>query len=305
VYSYTAFGLDIRSVFEMPELLASASGKTDVFIQTEKLNWSPPKVSDEGTYFHVTAKEAYLFWENVGTFIVRNGQEIIIHPRLNVAEAVIRLPLLGTVMASLLHQRGLLVLHASAVALNGNVVAFMGDKGQGKSTMAATLYCLGHQLVADDLVAIDFDTTCNPQVIPGFPQFKLWPEAAIALGEDPAILPQIHPQVEKRARLTFDRFATIPLPLRRLYVLNQGKFPAIQTLQPQQVIKYLISNSYMTRFGKQFLQAQEASRHFHQCMALAKKISINSIERPLCLDLLSNVARLVEKDLADEYQDLR
>jgi len=38
--------------------------------------------------------------------------------------------------------------------VNGNAVVFLGNKGYGKSTMAATLYARGHSFLADDLVLI-------------------------------------------------------------------------------------------------------------------------------------------------------
>lgn len=298
MYSYTAYGLDIHSAFSLPELIASAKDTADVFIKTEKFNWSPPAINNEGTYFHVTSKEAYLFWDNVGTFIVRDGKEIIINPRPDVEQSIIRLPLFGTVMAVLLHQRGFLVLHASAVSLGDSAIAFIGDKGQGKSTMAATLYGLGHNLIADDVVAVDFDSTGSPRVVSSFPLMKLWPEAAIAtLGDDPQTLAKIHPQVEKRSRSISERFVKASLPLERVYTLTHGGVSVIKSLPPQEAIKELIRNSYMARFGKQFLQGHEAAWHFHKCIKLANNIPVLNLERPRNLDLLPDVARLVEEDL--------
>jgi ATP-dependent phosphoenolpyruvate carboxykinase len=80
---------------------------------------------------------------------------------------------LGGVLFSVLYQRGLFVLHASGVNIGGNVVAFLGLKGQGKSTMAATLYGRGHSLVSDDMLAIQIDGDNGPMAIPGFPNFKI------------------------------------------------------------------------------------------------------------------------------------
>jgi hypothetical protein len=216
-----------------------------------------------------------------------------------VEERVIRLPLLGAVLAVLLHQRGFLVLHASSVAVNGGAVAFLGEKGWGKSTMAATLYARGHNLMADDVVALDISGTKSPMVLPGFPQLKLWPEAiASSLGDDPETLPQIHPQVEKRARRAADRFLHEALPLRRIYVLCGGPTPTLRALQPQKAILQLISNSYMARFGKQLLQGVGASSHLHQCTSIIKDVPIYRLERPRSLPLLPAIAQLVEEDLS-------
>lgn len=302
MHTYTAYGLGIHSTFPVPELQTLNEVEADVVIQIGKLDWSPPKTTYSGSYFHMTAEQAYLFWDQVGTFLVRDGKEIIIDPLPGVEEGMIRLPLLGAVLAVLLHQRGFLVLHASAVAINGGVVAFLGEKGQGKSTMAASLYARGHNMMADDVVALDFSGTQSPIVLPGFPQFKLWPEAAASsLGDDPETLPQLHPQVEKRARRVVD-ISQQSLPLRRVYVLSEGPEPQIKPLQPQIAIVQLIANSYMARFGKQLLQGVGAYSHFHQCMSLAKNLPVCYLERPRSLSLLSDIAQLVEEDLAGDIQ---
>ena len=158
MYFYNAYGLSINSALPLPELLADAKIERSVSVKHEKVDlYLPETISSEG-YFTSTEREAYFFWDQLGKFLVRDGKEIIVDPLPNVEERAIRLPLLGTVLAVLLHQRGYFVLHASAIAVDGGVVAFLGNKGQGKSTMAATLYSRGHELVADDVVAIDVIT---------------------------------------------------------------------------------------------------------------------------------------------------
>jgi hypothetical protein len=65
--------------------------------------------------------------------------------------------------------------------------------------MAATLYGRGHSLVSDDMLAIQIDGDNGPMAIPGFPNFKIWPEAATAaLGDDPENLPRLIEGYEKR-----------------------------------------------------------------------------------------------------------
>lgn len=61
----------------------------------------------------------------------------------------------GTVVAYLLCSEGRLVLHASAVEANGRALAFVGQSGQGKTTMATLMCADGYPLVADDLLPVD------------------------------------------------------------------------------------------------------------------------------------------------------
>jgi len=304
MYHYTAYGLCIGSVLPLPELQTSSESKTDVEIKLGSINWTPPESSPGGRYFHLDGEEAYFYWEVVGKFLVRSGKEIIIEPLPNLDEHLVRLPLLGSVLAMLLHQRQHLVLHASAVAVNGNAAVFLGPKGQGKSTMAAILYSRGHKLMADDVAALEVGSEGSPVLLPGFPQIKLWPEAATAaLGDDPETLRRIHPEVEKRARPTLDSFFPLPLSLKCIYVLCEGSTVELKQLKPQEAIVKLISNSYIPYLlGQKFLQSVQVPLHMRQCTNLAKILPIYSLERPRSLDLLPDVASLVEENLASKLQ---
>ncbi|TGV75989.1 serine kinase, partial [Mesorhizobium sp. M2D.F.Ca.ET.145.01.1.1] len=99
-------------------------------------------------------------------------------------------------LARLLHQRGLLVLHASAIAVTGRGAIFMGDKGAGKSTTASALIRAGHDLLTDDVVALDLANPNQPMIVPGFPQIKLAADAAAAISLGQAqVRPQVHPAI--------------------------------------------------------------------------------------------------------------
>ncbi|MBW4612036.1 MAG: serine kinase [Desmonostoc vinosum HA7617-LM4] len=304
MYFYQAYGLDICSVLPLPELQSSTQIEADIVIRYGEINWSLPTPTPSWNYFHLDGESAYLYWEVVGKFLVRSGKEIIIDPLPNVEESVMRLPLLGAVLGMLLHQRQFLVLHGSAVAVDGNAVVFLGRSGQGKSTMAATLYGRGHKLIADDVAAVNVDSIAEPVLLPGFPRIKLWPDAATAaLGDDPQSLRKIHPEVEKRDRPTVDNFLQSSLTLKRIYVLSVGSTVQIKPLQPTEAVTQLIANSYIPMLiGKKFIQSAKAPLHLHQCTNLAKSLPLYNLERPRSLDLLPDVASLVETDLASQTQ---
>ena len=301
MYSYTAYGLNIASDFSLPELQSSTENlEADLIIRRGKVDWSLPQPLESWSYFHLDGDSAYLCWQVVGKFLVRAGKEIIVEPFANVEEQVIRLPLLGSVLAMVLHQRQFLILHGSAVAINDGAAIFVGAKGQGKSTMTATLYGRGHQLITDDVAALTVDDFGVHTLIPGFPQIKLWPEAVkAALGDEAETLRKIHPKVEKRARPTLERFSTTPLTVKKIYVLGTGTTPQIKPLQPQDAVASLIANSFIPMLlGKEFRRDRQTALHFHQCANLAKSLPVCRLERLRSLELLDTIARLVEEDLA-------
>lgn len=295
---YGAYGLGIHSVMPLPELVPLAEANADVVLKTEKIDWSPTEY-----WVSFTDDEVYLCWEELGKFQVKGGAEIIIDPLPGVDDSLVRLPLLGTVLAVLLHKRGLLVLHASAVEIDGRAVAILGVKGAGKSTTAAMLYARGHTLIADDIVAIELSDPERPMLLPGFPQFKLLPDAAVtSLGDNPEQLRALVNGQPKRARPVLERFAKEPVPLSDVFILSDGPEPKLIPLKPQEAIVQLIAHSYMSRFGSELLKGAVAQRHLRQCSQLVQRVEIHRLDRPNMLELLGTTASLVETQAASSLK---
>jgi hypothetical protein len=239
-----------------------------------------------------------LFWQEVGGFLVRDGREIIIDPLPGTAESLIRLPLLGAALSMAIHQRGLVGLHASAVAIDGKAVAFMGQSGLGKSTMAASLYARGHAVLADDLVVLDPREDGTVMLLPSFPELKLFPESLIAaLGDNPEGLPKLISGLDKRARLAPYGFTTDPFPIKALYLLDNSATLSLELISPLERIPHLIRESYGARKFKHWLKGQKASAHLRQCSEVAKRVPIYWLRRPRDLESLGTCAELIEENV--------
>ena len=293
MYTYIAYGLNIHSFIEFPELVSCDVTTADVQVKLEKLYSSPIKDASQSYSFQATTEGLYLFWQEIGTILISNGREIIVDPIINFEESRLRLFILGAAMGTILHQRGYIVLHASAVSLKNNAVVFTADKGRGKSTMAAILHERGHNLIADDVVAIDFEDNGKPIVYPAFPQLKLWPDAVTHLGKNLQDLPQLTTKFNKREYLPKENFTTKSLILKQIFVLSHGSEIAIKSLSFQEVMMYLLRNTYVSRFGSSLLPSNNPS-HFINLTKLAKSVRIDRLIRPNSLELLSNVAQEVE-----------
>ena len=109
-----------------------------------------------------------------GRYAVRGGCEIFYDPAEGASARNVRLYLLGSAFGALLHQRGILPLHANAVALDGQVHAFLGHPGAGKATLAAAFHDRGYRLLSDDVCAVRLDAQDRPWVEPGMPRLRLW-----------------------------------------------------------------------------------------------------------------------------------
>ena len=69
-------------------------------------------------------------------------------------DAILPLLLIGSVPAWWLNLRGESILHASAVAIGDEALAFIGASGMGKSTLATLLCSAGASLVTDDVLRL-------------------------------------------------------------------------------------------------------------------------------------------------------
>ncbi|MEM8676155.1 MAG: hypothetical protein AAGF83_20165 [Cyanobacteria bacterium P01_G01_bin.67] len=302
---YQAYQLNFASCIPLPQLPVSYAAASDVTISWGKIDWTPPQELDGYRYWHIDGEDVYFYWQFSGKYLLRGGQEIIIDPLPEVSdEHIIGLPILGPLMAMLLDQRKYFVLHASGVKIGAEGCIFLGCKGQGKSTMAATLYARGHKLVADDIAAIALDNQGNFSLLPGFPQIRLWPDSVVAALDHahPENLPEIYPNIAKRACPTFDNFYSDSLPLKRIYILGNAEQPEIKPLSAQEAVKYLVGNSYLPMtLGNSFIHSGGVAKHFYDCTRIVNQVDVCGLNRPRSLDLLPTVAQVVEEDMTSAY----
>jgi len=118
------------------------------------------------------------------SFRISDGALIEIFRSSEVTDADVNLFLVGTAFGILCHQRGLLPLHCSAIDFHGALMAFTGDSGMGKSTLAAGLGLRRHPHVSDDVMVVAFDAN-GPSMAPLPKGLKLCHDAIEHLGIEP------------------------------------------------------------------------------------------------------------------------
>jgi hypothetical protein len=170
------------------------------------------QIADDGTCrYEVTGIAAYG---------IRGGREIVVDAACAPDASDVRVFLFGSVLGILCHQRGVLPLHASVVAVGDLAIAFPGGSGRGKSTLAAAFMRAGHQVLCDDIAAIDRANGAQPHVLPSFPRLKLWSSALAGTGVSPEHLERSRAELEKFHLPVERAFRAEPLPLVALYYLG-------------------------------------------------------------------------------------
>ncbi|MFN9262424.1 MAG: hypothetical protein ACK6DY_02905, partial [Acidobacteriota bacterium] len=127
---YQAFGLHIRSTLDLGALpIAGESGPSDVQILVGPTPAHLDEVRQSGLCFQA-GPQGYLFHlDSIGRFFAAEGRRVIVEPAPGADPASLRLFLFGSVFGALLHQRGALVLHASAVATPAGALLVAGPSG--------------------------------------------------------------------------------------------------------------------------------------------------------------------------------
>lgn len=85
-------------------------------------------------------------------------------------------------LASLVYQREMLALHASAVCNDKGVVLLAGASGAGKSSLLITLVSRGFRMLSDELSVIGCDDSGQLHVLPTYPDIDVWPNTLDFLG---------------------------------------------------------------------------------------------------------------------------
>jgi hypothetical protein len=168
--------------------------------------------------------------------------------------------LLGPVRGFVMLLRGIVCLHASAIAVDGKAIALLGPAGSGKSTTAAAFSERGYSILAEDVVTLD-DRGDHFLVRPGYPCIRLWPASVKALYGSETHLPKLTPNWDKCYLDLKNQFHAEPLPLAAIYHLGERRHdvvaPLVQSLDRSEGLLSLIANTYATKLMDKQMRARE------------------------------------------------
>jgi len=291
-YWYRVYGLLVKSEIELTELITDEPSTPDVEIQYGNVPYKLPHFDDSGVLFQVTNNDFLFRMEDVGSFRVQNGTLLTIEPDLSpdFSPDLMKVFLMGSVFGALLHQKGVLVLHASAVSLGDRALVIAGRSSSGKSTLAASLSNKGYPLVTDDLSALHA-TDSGYFIHPGIPHIKLWKDVIekMQLEKD---LKRIRPKIEKYRKPSRQSFSDKPLRVLQIIALESKNSSGIEILNVKGSPKFELLHQNTYRY--QFLRGlQKTQSHFQSVSDLSNRIELFKVRRPSSPLLIDELADLV------------
>jgi hypothetical protein len=275
---FRAWGLTIASEFDLAPYLepAVATAVPDVVV----VRGTASAEGESG------GRRVRISWQGLA-FEVRQGTRITVLDEGGAAREELAQFVAGPVMGALLTQRGFFVLHASAVCLDGDVVAFTARSGVGKSTLAAQLARCGAEHLADDMVVLAVDDT-GAWVVIGPRLAKI----------SDAVLP-VEGDVVAREGLAGRSLVRLPsgghvdgtrLRLGRLCVISDATSPEAVTLTRLRGARRLVAVAEAD-FGAPLVAQDAGAAALERTHRVARALVVDALSRPRRIDIGPAVAR--------------
>lgn len=230
---YSLYGLTVASDIPLHGSELPGSQHPDIVIRC--VDTVPPPINGEPVRvipcdFHGTDMREYrrpdgtwIWLREFGTFHLDPSIACIsVYPDPAIDLQSLSVAITGPILLYARHRRGRPSLHASAVVTPHGAVGFLGDRGEGKSTIASIFLRRGASLLGDDALPLEAGAS-GVAGLPGPGFMKLWKETArhaLALFEP---LPDLMPDVEKKYVSLEGRYPqeAEPVPIRALFVLSR------------------------------------------------------------------------------------
>ncbi len=240
---YEIHGLRIRSEIGLPGARAVQAAGHDVEVFCGQSRPIPAVPAEGSVLAEVTFGEGrgYSVTQTAGGFTIRffntcdfdvtHDRRIVrVHPGSDHDPRLTSLLFEGNVLATLLMLAGEPVLHASAIAVDGSAVAFVGDSGSGKSTLAALLCAAGGRLISDDVLRV---APAGLHCYRGARQIRLRSGAASLADQFPA--PSIEITVDGRTAISIDGPESLLPPLAAIVLPRPSR--SIEQLYVHELVR--------------------------------------------------------------------
>jgi len=250
-----------------------------------------------GACYQAAPGKFLLSLDGIARYLASDGSQIVIDRAPGATDDDVSAFLLSSVMGAVLHQRGVLALHASAVERDGRATLLLGRSCSGKSTLAAVMLRRGYRLLADDLCAVAVNADPPARVLPEQTHLELWQRTLEKLDEPHTGLRPVRPALKKFLFPAGRAVCDEPTAVGRAYVLgfSNAAETELEPLKGMERVNAVMTNTYHPRFVEGL---GCKGPHFQQCTAVASQIPVTRLTQPNDGFVVEQTADLLEEDLA-------
>jgi hypothetical protein len=258
----------------------------------DSVTWFPSAPVDDEPEFLRLGHQSGRYWldfPDLADFVVQPDERTITaFPAANLPEHTLIHLLLDQVMPRVLSLTGLVVLHASAVLVEEQVIFFVGQSGQGKSTLAAGLARQGYTVLTDDVLIVR-QQAGRCEAITSYPALRLWPDSAGQLMTGATTQARVAHYSNKQ-RFATGQVASDWLPVAHGYVLGQPADEVTLThLGPRAAVIALLEASFRLDVANHALLQAE----FDLLTWLARILPLERLDYPRDYTRLPEVAQSI------------
>jgi hypothetical protein len=230
-YYYTAYGLNIVSKIELPELMPRIEPEQlrpldiEIVDGNIEIKFDGPIISRP--FFQASQTDCLLSTPEGSQYWLHNGNRVVININQSGLSEIVRYFLIYGALPILLIQRGIFLLHGSAISNGQHALVLLGGSRSGKSTLAAGSWQRGWRLISDELIVCTLDPAQRICVQPGIPQILLWRDALDQLKMDY--------ELAKPTRIpnqfilgAGEKFEQKPVPIQTIFCLERQSNKAPQ-----------------------------------------------------------------------------
>jgi len=223
----------------------------------------------------------WLRFPDLADFLLQpDSGQILFAPNAAADDNTLEHLLVDQVLPRFLAHCAQLLVHASAVTINGRHALFIGPSGWGKSTLAGLLQQYGHTVHSDDCVQLH-PSNGRHEVLPTYPSLRLYEDSLKALFTSQQDTSPVASYSEKlRVPLSLPAGAQHAPPVDALYLLGNpadgGETVQICPSSPAQTCQALIGHSFRLDLSDRNGNAA----HFARCAAVVNAVPAFRLDYP-------------------------
>lgn len=257
-----------------------------------------PKADDSNSFnkASVDSYQAQRYWipwtEELGAWISNDGLQVTIlvkeDAKTSEIAGCLTLGLTSVITGACLSLKNQVAIHANAVSINSQAIAFVGHSGKGKSTLSTYCASRGSGFVTDDVLVVNNQGLTHP----GNPRIKLYSHTADCLG--------LAGGKETEYKTFFEpeqlgaKLHNTLVPLGIIYLLEEDS-PKIysEKLSPSKAVFELLPHSY---YAYDLIKIHPEL--FDAYIDLTQQASVRKLYYPRDFSMLPQVYRFLVEEVA-------
>lgn len=217
-YTYLIGGITIESDIFFPELIQTDK-KADVQLMYGEVPEHLERNNVDFPFIEANENQYLLKLEKIGRLLVEDGTTITFQKDEKAHAHDLEKYFFSNAFGALSYQRNCIPIHGGVFIHKGKGILVSGISGNGKSTLLASLYLKGYELLSDDISNLEIK---NGKLFaqPSFPSVLLWKDTADQLNIDLNSVPKLRSDMEKYILPINEQFVATPIELKKIIILQ-------------------------------------------------------------------------------------